>query len=550
MRDYRILIIDDNVIDAEIYSQFLAKLEPDTCHVQFAEDGASGLDALRNGSFDCVLLDFNLPAMGGVEFLHAAAVDGELPCAVVLVTGHGKEAVAAYAMKHGAQDYLVKDGLTADKLCNVVRQAVVQAELRRRIARSLRDRMDASLKDLTAANHALQQEAAIREVTERELRSAKEAAEQASLAKTRFVAMVTHELRTPLNSILGYAQLLRLEEELSPRQDTQVVAMMQAGQRLLEMLESVLDFANVETDRMELHPKQASLRDLMDACLTSIGPMATERALALLAVTSHDAPRHFFVDPIRLRQVLLTLVGNAVKYTEFGSVELRVLAGTEPGALRIEVVDTGSGIDEASRGLLFMGFERLVTVQSVDGMGLGLAVASRIVKLMGGEINYSPTLKGGSLFWFELPDVQTAKPQLPEADLGASSWSALRVLLVDDIKINLDIIGSFLGAGGHAVVMAQNGEDAIRLTSEQRFDLILMDVRMPGMDGLEAVREIRKLSSAKSQVPILALTAYSSLDEIATCIEAGMDGHVPKPVNYETLMQAIDRAMAAVPTSH
>jgi signal transduction histidine kinase len=536
MHAYSLLIVDDDAIDRRLYCKSLTQHGPDTCHIQQAVDGATGLAALRADQFDCVLLDFNLPDMTGLKFLAAAAVDGELPCAVVLVTGQGNEAIAVEAMKRGVQDYLVKDQVNANNLWRTLTQAMTQAELKQRLA--------ASLRDLTASHLALEQEVATRKAAEVELRTAKDAAEQGSLAKTRFVAMVTHELRTPLNGILGYAQLLRIEGGLSTRQDAHVGAMMQAGRHLLDMIERVLDFASIETGSMELHPTEVSVRDLTEACIAFISPMAAERVLSLRIIRSHDAPQQIVVDPARLRQVLLNLLGNAVKYTDAGGVELRLLAGASPDGLRVEVADTGRGIDEASRDRLFQDFERLDAATSVEGTGLGLAIAARIVKLMGGMINYAPNPNGGSMFWFELPMASLASPSLQAPLKSPSPLSGQRVLLVDDIKINRDIVGSFLNAAGRTVTLAESGKEAVQLAAEQQFDLILMDVRMPEMDGLDAAQQIRALPGRYGQVPILALTAYTFPDQVAQCRDAGMDGHVPKPVDYETLMRAIDDAVA------
>ncbi|HEX4368479.1 MAG TPA: response regulator [Rhodopila sp.] len=538
MRDYRLLIVDDDAVDRRLYGKLLAQLGPDTCQVEQAVDGMDGLAALRAGGFDCVLLDFRLPDMTGLEFLTAALVDGELPCAVVLITGQGNEAIAVQAMKRGVRDYLVKDQINATSLWRTMTQAVTQTELQRQLA--------ASLRDLTAANLALEQEAAIRIAAEAEMRTAKEAAEHANRAKTRFVAMVTHELRTPLNGILGYAQLLRIESGLSPRQDAHVGAMMQAGRHLLEMIERVLDFASIESGRMELLPAKVSIRDLTEGCVAFISPIATERALSLRVVNAHDAPRYIVADPSRLRQVLLNLLGNAVKYTDSGSVDLRVLAGSQPNGLRIEVADTGRGIDEASRDRLFQDFERLEAATTVEGTGLGLAIAARIIRLMGGSIHYSANPGGGSVFWFELPPGEPVAPSLPEPAKIDAPVPRRHVLLVDDIKINRDIIGAFLDAAGHESVMAEGGQEAVQLASERQFDVILMDVRMPKVDGLEATRRIRALPGTLGQVPILALTAYTFPDQVAQCREAGMDGHLPKPVDYKTLINGVDNVIAKV----
>jgi signal transduction histidine kinase len=537
MRTYRLLIVDDDAVDRRLYCKSLERPGPDTCHIEQAVSGVAGLAALRAEQFDCLLLDFNLPDMTGLKFLTTIAVGGELPCAVVLVTGQGNEAIAVEAMKRGVQDYLVKDQVNENSLWRALTQAVTQVELKQRLAVSLRD--------LTTSNLALEQEVTTRKAGEVDLRTAKDAAEQGSQAKTRFVAMVTHELRTPLNGILGYAQLLRIEGGLSTRQDAHVGAMMQPGRYLLEMIERVLDFASIETGRMELHPAEVSIRDLTEGCIAFISPMVTERALSLRVTYSHDAPRQIVADPARLRQVLLNLLGNAVKYTDTGGVELRLLAGASPSGLRVEIADTGRGIDEGSRHRLFQDFERLDAATSVEGAGLGLAIVARIVRLMGGTADYAPNPGGGSVFWFELPQADLESPLQPDPVQAASPSSSLRVLLVDDIKINRDIVGSFLDAAGHTVTLTESGRESVRLAAEQQFDLILMDVRMPEMDGLEATRRIRALPGCHGQLPILALTAYTSPDQVAQCRDAGMDGHIPKPVDYETLIPAIDHAIAA-----
>ncbi len=440
-RSYRLLIVDDDAFDRRLYSKLLVRQGCDAREITHTADGASGLEKLRSQTFDCVLLDFNLPDMNGLEFLaKAAGADGDLPCAVVLVTGHGNEAVAVQAMKQGAQDYLVKDQVNDNTLWRAMTQAVTQIELRQRLAGSLRE--------LTAANLALEQEVATRKAAEADLRAAKEVAEQANQAKTRFVAMVTHELRTPLNGILGYAQLLRLEAGLSDRQDTHVGAIMHAGGHLQEMIERVLDFASIEAARMELNPAVVSVRDLTERCIAFISPIATEQRLSLRVITAHDAPQQIVADPARLRQVVLNLLGNAVKYTDTGGVELHVLAGATAGGLRIEVADTGRGISEASRHRLFQDFERLDAATSVEGTGLGLAIAARIVKLMGGTINHFANPNGGSVFWFDLPTAAVPSAAPPEPVRIAASRTSRRLLLVDDIAMNRDVIGAFLTAAG------------------------------------------------------------------------------------------------------
>jgi signal transduction histidine kinase len=530
-REYRLLIVDDDETDRRLYGWLLARQAPGQFQIHHAADGAAGLAALRAETFDCVLLDFSLPDVTGLEFLTDAVMNGTLPAAFVLITGHGNEAIAVDAMKLGVQDYLVKDHVNEGRLWRAIVRAVSQRELRLRLAQSMRA--------LTAANANLEQEVTAHKATEAQLRAAKEAAEQADQAKTRFVAMVTHELRTPLNGILGYAQLLRLEGELSAQQSARVAAMIHSGRHLFGMVERVLDVASIESGCMALHPVPVSVRDLTEGCITAIGPLADERGLSMHLVWSHDAPRQIVADPTRLRQVLLNLLGNAVKFTQAGWVELRVLASETSGWSRLEVADTGPGIKESARDRLFQDFERLDAPPAVEGSGLGLAIAARFVRLMGGMLGYSPNPCGGSIFWLELPENEPAAVAPAEVMAAAPPLAARRVLLVDDIAMNRDVVGAFLRSAGHEVWLVENGQDGIRLASEQNFDVILMDVRMPEMDGLEATRQIRALPEPRGQVPILALTAGVLPEEIAEYEAAGMDGLVAKPVEYTKLIQVI-----------
>lgn len=510
-RCYKILIVDDDCVDRKHYGRLLKQQGRDTCEIREAGDGATGLSAVRIHKPDCVLLDFTLPDMTGLDFLKAATGDSELPCAFVFITGNGNEAVAVEAMKFGAQDYLVKDRANRSGLWRAIKTAVVEVELRRRLA--------ASISDLTTANAALQREAAVRRDTQDELRVARDLAEEANLAKTRFVAMVTHELRTPLSGILGYAEILRLEGGLSERQGQSVGAMVQAGRHLLEMIEGVLDFAAIETGRMTLRPSVITLRDLGEECMAMIAPMAADHALSLRTECAQDAPKRIVGDPSRLRQVLLNLLGNAVKYTGAGSIGLRMLPGTASGTLRIEVVDTGPGIADADRDCLFHEFERLSGVTSVEGAGLGLAIAARIVRLMSGKMGQTANPGGGSIFWLELPVGDPGMALSSPADPEHANAPAVgkRVLLVDDTAMNRDVIGRFLRCAGHTAVLTDCGQEAIRLARAATFDLILMDVRMPGMTGLEATRRIRDLPPPYGRVPILALTACAVSDQVAEC---------------------------------
>ncbi len=531
---HRLLIVEDDEVDRRRYIRLLHNQDIFDCEVLLAAEGTAGLALLRSEGPDCVLLDYSLPDMTGLEFLAEAAQEGELPCAVVLVTGHGNEMIAVEAMKRGVRDYLVKDQVSESKLLQAVTGAVAQ--------RALHQRLTHSLTALKNSHEKLEGEVATRKLAEQELRQAKEVAEEASKAKSRFVAMVSHELRTPLHCMLGSAELLTLEGPLSHPQTQRVDALKQAGTHLLGLIEQVLDFASIEAGKLQVRPEEFAVGPLIDGCATVMTPIALERGLDLHVLRAAAAPTRLFADPSRLRQILLNLLGNALKYTDAGSVELRVKPGGQRGGLRLEVVDTGRGIDPESRARLFQSFERLDGISSIEGTGLGLSIAARITALMNGTIGHDENPCGGSIFWLELPPGQAPTMTLAAtATTPAPPVRGRRILVVDDIAMNREVIGAFLRAAGHEPVFADCGVPAVRLASEQNFDLILMDVRMPVMDGLEATRRIRDLAAPWNQVPILGVTANAFAEQVTDCMESGMDGHLPKPVSYANLVDAIIR---------
>lgn len=412
--------------------------------------------------------------------------------------------------------------------------------------------IDALRTVLLKAAHLIEQRVRERDAAkdaERVMATSAEAAGQANRAKSQFLASMSHELRTPLHGILGYAEMMRLDGGLNPAQAKHLEIMLGAGEHLLAMINAVLDLSQIEADQLELHPTVIEASDLARACLDVVHPAANRKGLALAVAPSE--PLRLFVDPMRLRQVLVNLLGNAVKFTPAGSIEIRLRQAASGASIRLEVVDTGPGIPAEQRAKLFQSFERLGfdPLRAVEGAGLGLALSSRLVALMGGRLSYDDNPGGGSMFWLELPrgDVEASLPDrvttFPAG--GQVPRRPLHVLVVDDVAINRDIASAFLRAAGHQVTCAESGEKAIAAVTDTEFDVLLMDVRMPEMDGLEATRRIRSLTGARGQVPIVALTAQAFSEQVLECRKAGMDDHLGKPFDQDMLLAIVTRAAEA-----
>ena len=360
---------------------------------------------------------------------------------------------------------------------------------------------------------------------------------------------MSHELRTPLNGILGYAQLLRMEGDLAPMQVGRVDAMLGAGKHLLSTINEVLDLSEIEAGHAELRLERVDPRDVGQACIDVVSPLANAKGLRLSFMAAHDVPEHISIDATRLRQVLLNLLGNAVKFTIAGAVELRLGLTPDRAGLHFEVVDTGRGIPADKRDLLFQEFERMnpVADAKVEGAGLGLALSARIAGLLGGKLRHRDNPSGGSVFSLDLP-LGAREGDTPRLCAPATATAeqpprrALRILVVDDQPMNRDIASAFLLRSGHDTVCADDALAGIAAASAEEFDVILMDVRMPGMDGLEATRRIRALPGPRALVPIVALTAQAFAEQIQECLKAGMNSHLGKPFTPAELLKAVTLA--------
>jgi signal transduction histidine kinase/DNA-binding NarL/FixJ family response regulator len=388
-----------------------------------------------------------------------------------------------------------------------------------------------------------------------EMRSAKNAAERASHAKSEFVSRMSHELRTPLNAIIGFAELLEAEP-LSPSHKNYVNLINSSGKHLMELINAVLDHAKIEAGGMTLEKIVFDFPATIEAVKTIVAERATGKGLDFVASIDANLPRFVVGDPTRLRQILINLLVNAVKFTEQGSVELRVV--TEDQRIFFSVRDSGIGMDEAALTRLFKPFSQAddSVTRKFGGTGLGLMISKELIEAMGGSIEVESAPGVGSVFWFWLPlqvaaVAPSASTALPASQAAVAALVPGRVLLVDDNRVNQQLAGAMLDRLGLDHDVANDGAHALRRLADADYALVLMDMEMPVMDGVTATRQFRASEAAQAtgHLPIVAMTANALQEDRERCFAAGMDGYISKPISLTALQDELRRLFVGSPAT-
>ena len=492
------------------------------------------------------------------------------PDALVLAPFHyegERRGVVELAFLHAPDEHRVR---FIGKIMETIAMAFETAQARplaealnesRQLTKQLQETNDKLIRkssDLERAWQVMEERNTTLQEAQKELTAQAEQLKRSDQYKSDFLATMSHEIRTPMNGILGTAQLLE-RTDLDPQQNKFVNTIVKSGLGLLCIIDDILDLSKIEAGKLELESQDFELRAIIDNVANMVSSRVAEKKLTFHVDLSSDIPAVLKGDPARLRQVLLNLVGNAVKFTESGSVSFHgSLEDSEGGHrwVRLEVQDTGIGIPPDVRDQLFQPFSQgdPSVTRRYGGTGLGLIISKRLVNAMGGDIGVENRPDGGSSFWVRLPMEEGSINEVPQMAVTIRPLATpLSVLLVEDEETNQEVALGMLEQMGCIATLVEGGQEALDAVSRHPFDLVFMDVQMPGMDGWEATRRIRNLSDPhKAALPIVAMTAYAMKADANRCYEAGMDGFMTKPLLFEKLseiLHSIEEGRASRPTA-
>jgi len=507
-----VLLIEDDEDDFLILREILYEVKNQKYKLNWIQDFDTAVTVLLDSEIDVFLVDYRLGKHTGLEILETAK---NLHCQapLILMTGKGDDNIDLRALEYGASDYLIKGQFNSSMISRSIRYSIERKSI------------------------------------ENELKKAKEAAEEATKAKSQFLANMSHEIRTPLNGIIGMNEILK-QTPLSIDQKEYIDIIDFSANNLLAIINDILDFSKIEAGQVELEKINFNLHKSIDKIIQLLRIKANEKQISLEKMISTTVPLHVKGDPVRINQILLNLTNNAVKFTEKGSISITVDMVEEKEStvvLLFKVADTGIGITEKNLTRLFREFSQIssYTTRKHGGTGLGLAISKKLTELMNGSIGVESEEGKGSTFWFTLELEKTVEknPVLEITPEIVVPFKPLDILIAEDNLINQKVVQTILENMGHKVTIAQNGLEALDYFNCGNYDIIFMDINMPEMDGVEATHKIRNTENARQTlkpVRIIALTANVVKEDVRMYLAAGMNDYVTKPFKVADLHKVLE----------
>lgn len=515
----KILVVDDeHDLELLIRQKFRHAIKSGELQFSFALNGVAAMEKLQSDEeYSMIITDINMPEMDGLTLLeHISGMN--LPLKTVVISAYGDMGNIRTAMNRGAFDFITKP-IDLKDLEVTIGRALKESDAIRQ-GRAAKQRLDRAILE-------------------------KEKAEEAKRFEKQFLANMSHEIRTPMNAVIGMTNLV-LKTGLDERQRKYVDAVRISAENLLGIINDILDISKIEAGKIDLENIPFSVKDVLGNVFTVLHLKAEEKKLNFSVTAGEQIPPVLLGDPLRITQVLINIVGNAIKFTSEGSVTVSCRVLSQEGddvLLEFSVHDTGIGIAPDKIDRVFESFTQASseTNRMFGGTGLGLTISRQLVDLMGGKLTASSSPEKGTTFSFTIPlrTGEHAAIKTEENSLPPDAIRNAKLLLVEDNEFNrivaVDTLKEFLGSVN--IDIAQDGKEAVELVSRNTYDLVLMDIQMPGMDGYEATRSIRSMEAPLNQTPILAMTANATPEEVKRCSECGMNGHVAKPFVPENLFR-------------